>query len=76
MTKENSGNAPLASVTIDITGPNGNAFYILCELRRILHEAEYDEDSIEAIMKRATSDDYEHLLAVAGEFVRIVRQAR
>ena len=60
--------------TIDLTGPDGNAFALLGICRQIAKDLKIDWDPIS---KDATSDDYEHLLEVLqrhfGDYVDFIR---
>ena len=59
---------------IDLTGPQGNAFYLLGVARKFAHQLELDSDEIANEM---TSGDYEHLIEVFdkyfGDFVILER---
>ena len=76
MIKSKSRSGP---IEIDLTGPNGNAFFLLGSAKmwtKQLNEAgaELDWKAIEA---DATSGDYEHLLSVMekhfGHYVTFLR---
>lgn len=68
--KENRGGRP----KIDLTGPDGNVFYLLGLAKRWSADLGKDWDAIKA---DATSGDYEHTLAVLerefGEYVTFLR---
>jgi len=59
---------------IDLSGPDGNAFYLLGTAMSLAHQLEIDGESIVNEMR---SSDYEHLLQVFedkfGEFVTLYR---
>ena len=55
-------------VTVKLVGEDGNAFAILGRVRRALLRAELPEKAKE-YLARATSGDYDHLLAVTLEYV-------
>ena len=61
-------------IEIDLTGPKGNAFYLLSLAHRLAED--YNKDG-EEIKKRMKSGDYEDLLKVFeeefGEYVTIYR---
>ena len=63
-----------SEITIDLTGPEGNAFVLLGYAKRYAKQLELDGDDI---IKDMTSGDYEHLLEVFdkhfGEFVILER---
>ena len=60
------------TVTVEMRGPSGNAWAVMgnvvAALRRAGKASLKDE-----YMKRAMSGDYENLLEVSGEYVRIKR---
>ena len=51
-------------LVIELTGPTGNAFYILGAARKAWREAGVDEGTVESYVEEATSGDYENLLEV------------
>lgn len=59
---------------IDLTGPQGNAFYLMGTAQNLARQLNRDADAIIARMK---AGDYEHLLKVFdeefGEFVDLYR---
>jgi hypothetical protein len=70
--KENENNPkPLTNVSVRLIGENGNAFNILGKVRAALRKAGYDSEFIEEFGRKATSGDYNHLLAVVSEYVNI-----
>lgn len=50
------------SVTVDLTGEDGNAFFILGRVRKALLRAGVDREDVDAFTAEATSGDYDHLL--------------
>ena len=48
-------------IKIDLTGPDGNAFCLLGNAKRLCNQLNKDYD---AIKKDMTSSDYEHLIKV------------
>ncbi|MCK9369182.1 hypothetical protein M0R04_04525 [Candidatus Dojkabacteria bacterium] len=60
--------------TIDLTGPEGNAFYLLGVAQRFSHQLRYDTDKI---LEEMGSGDYENLIKVFdnyfGKFVDLER---
>ena len=48
-------------LSIDLTGPEGNAFVLIGYAKKLCHHLEKDPD---AIMKEMTSGDYDNLIAV------------
>ena len=59
---------------IDLTGPQGNAFYLLGVARKFAHQLDLNGDEI---INEMTSGDYEHLIEVFdkyfGDFVILER---
>lgn len=62
------------TIEIDLTGPQGNAFYLLGAARKLAKQLDRDPEPILAEMQ---SSDYENLVAVFdrefGEFVTLYR---
>ena len=52
---------PTTEIVIDLTGPDGNAYYLLGLAGRLARQLDLDHDKI---VKDMTSGDYEHLLEV------------
>jgi len=65
---------PYISITIDLSGPQGNAYYLLGTAKNLAKQLELDGDEI---TKQMTSGDYENLLEVFdsnfGMFVTLYR---
>ena len=65
---------PYTSLTIDLSGPQGNAYYLLGTAKNLAKQLELDGDEI---TKQMTSGDYENLLEVFdsnfGMFVTLYR---
>jgi len=61
-------------IVIDLTGPDGNAFYLLGMAQRLAKQMGKDG---EAITKEAMSGNYDHLVSVLdrefGEFVTFLK---
>lgn len=55
-----------------ISGPEGNAFYIMAVTRKVMAERGKTREEIDLEMVDAMSGDYEHLLKVCGEWVSLV----
>lgn len=62
------------SITIDLSGSQGNAFYLLGTAKNLAKQLEFDGDEI---TKQMMSGDYENLLEVFdsyfGSFVTLYR---
>jgi hypothetical protein len=61
-----------AEVTIDLAGPDGNAFMVMGLVKRAMVEAGATAADTAAYFSEATSGDYEHLLEVSRRTVRLV----
>ena len=55
-------------IEIDLTGENGNAFFILAKAFRIMKDLNCTPADIKAFEDDATSSDYEHLLKVVEQY--------
>lgn len=62
---------------IDLSGPQGNAFYLLGTAARFGKQIGLDNEQIEAIITDMKSGDYEHLIKTFdnhfGEVVDLIR---
>ena len=65
---------PKREIIIDLTGPEGNAFYLLGTAKKLAKQLGLDSNKI---IKEMKSGDYEHLIEVFdsyfGEFVILER---
>lgn len=70
--KEKSG-----PIIIDLTGPNGNAFYLLAMARKLARSLGWNENEIDQFLEKMKSGDYENLIQVFddafGEWVILER---
>lgn len=55
-------------IIIDLTGPEGNAFFLLGTAKSLGKQLGMEEDEIEAIHSDMMSEDYEHLVEVFDEY--------
>ena len=53
---------------IDISGPDGNAFFIVGMVQRAMREAKVPSEEIARYLEEATSGDYENLCAVSSNY--------
>ena len=62
---------------IDLSGPKGNAFYLLGYAQKLGRQLEKSEKEIESIQEQMKSGDYENLIKVFddnfGDFVILER---
>lgn len=57
-------------ITVKLVGKNGNAYNLLAIVRKALRENGM-QDKVEEFTKKATSGDYDHLLATCCEYVNV-----
>jgi hypothetical protein len=64
-------------IVLDLTGPEGNAFYLIGVARKLATQFEYTKDKIESLTKDLMSGNYEDLVArfdnEFGEYVILER---
>ncbi len=51
-------------ITIDLSGPQGNAFYLLGTASNLGRQLGWDSDEISILLRQMRSGDYENLLQV------------
>jgi len=54
--KQNKG------IEIDLTGPQGNSYFLLGTARKLGRQLCWDEDEIQTLLKQMTRGDYENLV--------------
>jgi len=73
MIKDKSNSKP----TIDLTGPDGNAFALIGYARKFAKQLDFTKEQIETIIAEMMSGDYENLISVFdknfGEYVDLER---
>lgn len=62
--------SPLTDAVVELTGKDGNAFFILGQVRRGILNSNRPELA-EKFMREATASDYEHLLSVCMRYVDV-----
>ena len=69
--KENKG------MEIDLTGPQGNAFFLLGTASKLGRQLGWDRDEIEILLRQMKNSDYENLVNTFdkyfGDFVTLYR---
>lgn len=64
-------------IEIDLTGPNGNAFFLLGTASKLGRQLGWDKDDIDSLIKRMMAGDYENLVNEFdkhfGSFVTLYR---
>lgn len=58
-------------VTVQLTGEDGNAFFILGRMSKALKAGGATEEQVEQFQKEATDGDYDHLLRTCMEWVNV-----
>lgn len=61
---------PLTDAVVELTGKDGNAFFILGQVRRGILNSNHPELA-EEFVREATAIDYEHLLSVCMRYVDV-----
>lgn len=56
-------------VTVQLTGQDGNAFFILGRVMGALRDAGVPEEEVDEFLREAKSGDYDHLLATVMKWV-------
>lgn len=59
------------NTTVQLTGKDGNAFAIMGSVKSALKKAGATQDQIDEYMKASMSGDYDNLLRVACEWVKV-----
>ena len=62
---------PSIKPTVKLIGQDGNAFAIMGRIKQALKRAGADKEYIDQYISEATSGDYDHLLAVSMEYVKV-----
>ena len=69
--KQNKG------IEIDLTGPQGNAFFLLGTASKLGRQLGWDSDDIHILLRQMKQGDYEHLVNTFekyfGDFVTLYR---
>ena len=64
-------------IVIDLTGPQGNAFYLLATAKNFCKQLDMTEKNTQSILDEMTSGDYENLVQVFDrEFGSVVTLER
>lgn len=53
--------------TVDISGPDGNAFSVMSVVTATMRQLGYSPDEIEIVMDEMKASDYDHLIATAND---------
>ena len=57
---------------IDLTGPEGNAFYLLGLARKLCKQLDLDDEAKQKISDEMTSGDYEHLIKTFDKYFGMI----
>jgi hypothetical protein len=64
-------------MVIDLSGPQGNAFFLIGTAKKLWKQLGYDKEDVESNIKRMTSGDYDNLVnyfdSEFGDFVTLYR---
>ena len=62
---------------IDLTGPDGNAFYVLAQVNNLGRQLGWTSEKIKQIQSEMQTGDYENLISVFdkyfGEYINLYR---
>ena len=58
-------------IKVKLIGNDGNAFFILGNVKNAMRKAKVPEEDQKAFLKEAMSGDYDHLLATCCEWVDV-----
>jgi len=56
---------------LELIGSDGNAFAILGKAQRVAKKAGWEKKKIDAVLKEATSGDYDHLLQTMMKYFEV-----
>ena len=59
------------NITVELTGHDGNAFYILGKVAKALRRNGVSTEEVEAFLTEAKSGDYDHLLQTCMRWVEV-----
>lgn len=65
-----------AFVMPDLTGEQGNAFYLIGAGCRLLKQAGHDQTFVDGFREECMSGDYKHLLATLLTYFNVVEQVK
>lgn len=59
------------NVKVQLSGEDGNAFFIISRVKRAMRKAEVDKEVIESFTKEAESGDYDNVLQTCMKYVEV-----
>ena len=64
-------------IEIDLTGPQGNAYFLLGTAQKLAKQLEFEKSDVESLLEEMRGGDYENLISVFdrnfGSFVTLYR---
>ena len=54
--------SPYKKQVIDLTGPQGNAYYLLGTAANLMKQLDYESEQAEAVLSEMRTSDYENLI--------------
>jgi hypothetical protein len=70
--KENNMEIKYPEITVQLTGEDGNAFFILGRVQKALKQNGVFAEEIKSFMSEATNGDYDHLLQTVMAWVSVL----
>jgi hypothetical protein len=70
--KQKSSDIKFPDIEVKLVGNDGNAFYILGTVKAALQKGGAPQEDIDAFWAKATSGDYDNLLATCMEYVTVL----
>lgn len=64
-------NPKYPNVEVQLTGQDGNAFFIIARVNKALKKAGVSKEEIDAFMEDAMSGDYDHVLQTVMKWVNV-----
>jgi len=58
-------------IEVELVGTDGNAFALIGKVQKALKEAEVSKEELDEFFTEATSGDYNHLLRICMEWVKV-----
>lgn len=58
-------------IEVQLTGDDGNAFYVVGKVRKALLRGGVEKEEVELFVNEATSGGYDHLLATCSRWVEV-----
>lgn len=64
-------NPKYPNIEVQLTGQDGNAFFIIARVNKALKEAGVSKEEIDDFMEDAMSGDYDHVLQTVMKWVNV-----